>query len=268
MTGLRERKKRETRLALSRAAIGLLVARGWDGVTVEEIAAAANVSDRTFRNYFSSKAEAVAASHLERALVVADELRSRPAEDPFWPAVRAAVRSSVTGAAVSTHDTAPASPHSAAPASPRDVPRASPSDAVSASPSKTEPASGSSADAASISPHGTAPASTQSAATAPARDGAYMERVKLVLSHPSLHAELLRADDMAKDELAAAIAERLGLDRERDLFPQLAASVVAAGVATAMRFWMVNDPQGSVIDVMDRVFEEIGRGLPVPEGES
>jgi AcrR family transcriptional regulator len=217
VTGLRERKKRETRVALSRAAIGLLVARGWDGVTVEDIAAAANVSDRTFRNYFSSKAEAVAASHLERALIVADELRSRPAEDPFWPAVRAAVRSSITGAAASTHEAAPASPDEA---------------------------------------------------TAPAHDGAYMERVKLVLSHPSLHAELLRADDVAKDELAAAIAERLGLDRERDLFPQLAASVVAAGVTTAMRFWMVNDPQGSVIDVMDRVFEEIGRGLPVPEGES
>ena len=202
MTGLRERKKRETRLSLSRATIALIVARGWDEVTVEDIAASANVSERTFRNYFTSKAEAVAASHLERALVVADELRSQPADEPFWPAVLAAVRSSVA--------VEPSSP----------------------------------------------------------RDAAYMERVKLVLAHPSLHAELLRADDIAKDELAAAIAERLGLDRATDLFPQLAASVVTAGVATAMRFWMATDPRGSVIEVLDRVFDEIGRGLPAPEGES
>jgi AcrR family transcriptional regulator len=202
MTGLRERKKRETRLALSRATIALIVARGWDEVSVEDIAAAANVSERTFRNYFTSKAEAVAASHLERALVVADELRSQPADEPFWPAVLAAVRSSVTSA--------PSSP----------------------------------------------------------RDAAYMERVRLVLTHPSLHAELLRADDIAKDELAVAIAERLGLDRDGDLFPQLAASVVAAGIATAMRFWMLTDPTGSVLDVIDQVFAEIGRGLPAPEGES
>jgi AcrR family transcriptional regulator len=202
MTGLRERKKRETRLTLSRVTIGLLVERGWDEVTVEDFAAAANVSERTFRNYFSSKAEAVAASHLERALVVADELRARPAKEPLWPAVVEAAKKSVTSA----------------------------------------PSSG--------------------------WNEAHVERVKLVLAHPSLHAELLRADDIAKNELAAAIAERLGLDAERDLFPQLAASVTTAGIATAMRHWMLTDPTGSVLPVLDQVFHEIGRGLPVPEGES
>jgi hypothetical protein len=35
-----------------------------------------------------------------------------------------------------------------------------------------------------------------------------------------------------------------------------------------MRFWMVNDPRASVLDVIDRVFVEIGRGLPAPEGET
>jgi AcrR family transcriptional regulator len=201
MTGLRERKKRETRLALSRATIALLVERGWDAVGVEDIAAAANVSERTFRNYFASKAEAVAASHLERALFIVDELRSRPADEPFWPAVIAAAKASVTSA------------------------------------------------------------------PGEARDDAYMQRVKLVLAHPSLHAELLRADALAKDEFAAAIADRLGLDVDLDLFPQLAASVVAAGIATAMRHWMLNDPTGSVLPVLDQVFHDIGRGLPVPEGE-
>ncbi|GAB4586577.1 TetR/AcrR family transcriptional regulator [Nocardia sp. IFM 10818] len=89
--GLRERKKRETRLALSLATIRLSVERGWDNVTVEDIAAAANVSVRTFRNYFSSKAEAVASRHLERMEQMAEELLARPESEPLWEAVIAAV---------------------------------------------------------------------------------------------------------------------------------------------------------------------------------
>ncbi|MBE1532688.1 TetR/AcrR family transcriptional regulator [Actinomadura algeriensis] len=90
--GLRERKKLETRDALSAAAIGLIVERGWSAVTIEDIAAAANVSVRTFRNYFSGKAEAVAARHVDRMRRVADGLRARPAGEPLWDAVRAAVQ--------------------------------------------------------------------------------------------------------------------------------------------------------------------------------
>ena len=89
--GLRERKRRETRVALNQAAIRLTIQRGWENVTVDEIAAAANVSPRTFRNYFSSKAEAVAAGHLERMLRIADELRARPADEPLWRAITNAV---------------------------------------------------------------------------------------------------------------------------------------------------------------------------------
>src|SRR5215813_10140300 len=77
--GLRQRKRRETRAALNQVAMRLCIQRGWENVTVDDIAAAANVSPRTFRNYFSTKAEAVAAGHLERMLRIADGLRARPA---------------------------------------------------------------------------------------------------------------------------------------------------------------------------------------------
>ncbi|WP_406506467.1 TetR family transcriptional regulator [Streptomyces sp. NBC_01602] len=90
--GLRARKKRETRVALSQAAIRLCVQHGWHNVTVDDIAAAANVSVRTFRNYFSSKAEAIAASHLERMLRIADELRARPVTEPLWDSISCAVQ--------------------------------------------------------------------------------------------------------------------------------------------------------------------------------
>ncbi|MFG2821398.1 TetR family transcriptional regulator [Kitasatospora sp. NPDC048365] len=89
--GLRERKKRQTRFALSQAAIRLCVLNGWDGVTVEQIAAEAGVSVRTFRNYFGGKAEAIAATQLERMLGVAEDLLARPAGEPIWDSLRHAV---------------------------------------------------------------------------------------------------------------------------------------------------------------------------------
>src|SRR2546423_3628874 len=101
--GLRERKKKETRAALSWAAVRLIVERGADNVLVEEIAAAAGVSPRTFNNYFSSKGEAVAARHLDRCLQMAQDLRDPPAGGPLWappaPAPPAPPRPRPAGAA-------------------------------------------------------------------------------------------------------------------------------------------------------------------------
>ncbi|SHF86849.1 acyl-CoA-like ligand-binding transcription factor [Streptoalloteichus hindustanus] len=88
--GLRERKKRETRVALSWAAVRLAVERGLDNVRSEDIAAEVGVSPRTFNNYFSSKAEAIAARHLDRARLIAAELRARPASEPLWEAITTA----------------------------------------------------------------------------------------------------------------------------------------------------------------------------------
>lgn len=89
--GLRERKKRDTRIALSWATVRLAVQRGLDNVRVEDIAAEAGVSPRTFNNYFSSKGEAIAARHADRARLIAAELRGRPADEPLWAAITAAV---------------------------------------------------------------------------------------------------------------------------------------------------------------------------------
>lgn len=57
--GLRERKKRARRDALVDAAQRLVLERGLDAVTVEDVCAAVGVSPRTFFNYFSSKDDAV-----------------------------------------------------------------------------------------------------------------------------------------------------------------------------------------------------------------
>lgn len=56
-TGLRELKRQRTRQALIRAAMRLFEEKGYEQTTVAEIAAAAEVSTKTFFNYFTSKDE-------------------------------------------------------------------------------------------------------------------------------------------------------------------------------------------------------------------
>jgi AcrR family transcriptional regulator len=87
--GLRERKKQQTLEALSWAALRLAVERGFGQVLVEDIAAEAGVSPRTFNNYFSSKAEAIAWRQLNRAREMAGLLRERPAGEPLWESIMA-----------------------------------------------------------------------------------------------------------------------------------------------------------------------------------
>lgn len=87
--GRRDRKKRATRQALRNAAIALVVERGFAHVTVEDIADAADVSTRTFFNYFPSKESAVIGADPERIEEVRMNLLARPAEESPLQALRA-----------------------------------------------------------------------------------------------------------------------------------------------------------------------------------
>jgi len=91
VTGLRERKKLDTRRALSDAALDLAFDRGLDNVTRDEIAARAGVSLRTFNNYFTNKYEAVAYRQIERMQLALDAFRARPADEPLWDAISESV---------------------------------------------------------------------------------------------------------------------------------------------------------------------------------
>jgi AcrR family transcriptional regulator len=58
-TGLRERKKRETRQAISDIATALFVEHGFDAVTIAQVAQAAGVAKMTVTNYFPRKEDLV-----------------------------------------------------------------------------------------------------------------------------------------------------------------------------------------------------------------
>jgi AcrR family transcriptional regulator len=89
--GLRERKKADTRRALSDAALALTFERGLDNITREAIAERAGVSLRTFNNYFANKYEAVAYRQAERVRRSIEIFRQCPPEVPLWTAITEAV---------------------------------------------------------------------------------------------------------------------------------------------------------------------------------
>jgi AcrR family transcriptional regulator len=80
-TGLRERKKLATRLALHQAALELVAERGLDRVSVDDIAARADVSPRTFFNYFPSKDDAVIGVDPEAPRRLAEAFAARAANE-------------------------------------------------------------------------------------------------------------------------------------------------------------------------------------------
>jgi len=77
-TGLRERKKKQTREALARAGMELFVERGYDATTLAEIAEAAGVSTRTIFAYFPSKEDILFAGFQTMREALALRLADRP----------------------------------------------------------------------------------------------------------------------------------------------------------------------------------------------
>lgn len=199
--GLRERKKAETRIALSWAAIKLVVEHGYDQVRVEDIAAAANVSPRTFNNYFPSKAAAIAARHHDRVAQIADELRARPADEPLWEAITNAVLARFALGAERS-----------------DV---------------------------------------------PAED--WQAGVQLMIEHPAVHGEFLRADWDARERLVAAIAERTGTDADRDLYPRLVAGLAGAAIQAPIDLWRRGDPTVPFESLLRTSLGRLAAGIPHPE---
>ena len=86
--GLRERKKVETRQRLREVALRLATERGVEQVTVEDIAAEADVSTRTFFNYFTSKEDALIGADPWTASELARTLADRPPHEPPLESLR------------------------------------------------------------------------------------------------------------------------------------------------------------------------------------
>src|SRR5579875_838420 len=188
--GLRERKKLAVRQALGQAALRLAVERGVDNVRIEDIAAEADVAVRTFRNYFSSKYEAMCAVALDRADLIGQTLRERPAGEPLWDALTHSMLRHYEGI-----DQTP--------------------------------------------------------------DRQWMDAVRVVLTSPGVRGEFLRVTAATQNSLAAAIADRTGVDRATDMYPDILAGAVTAAAQVALRHWFAADPPVPLRQLLEEALRQL-----------
>ncbi len=87
-SGLRARKKLQTRLRIEAAALELFESDGFDGATVEAIAAAAEIAPRTFFYYFPTKEDVVLADYVDRLERIVEQIGRRPETESPWTALR------------------------------------------------------------------------------------------------------------------------------------------------------------------------------------
>jgi len=198
--GLRERKKLQTRKALSDAALELVFERGLENVRREDIAARVGVSTRTFNNYFPSKFEALAYRQLERMERSVEVLRSRPRDEPLWTAVTTAI----------------------------------------------------------LAPF----EEDGDFETAPSR--ARLDRLRTLLAAPEMRGEMSKAVFGADGELVAAIAERTGTDRARDLYPRLVSAAIGAAWVAASDLYLSADPPVPIVPLLRQALAQLAAGLPDP----
>ncbi|MET4643060.1 AcrR family transcriptional regulator [Streptomyces atratus] len=84
--GLRERKKLKTRMAIRRSTYRLIAEQGYDAITIEQIAEAAEVSPSTVFRYFATKEDIVLTDEYD--LLMEAAIRNRPADEPPLQSMR------------------------------------------------------------------------------------------------------------------------------------------------------------------------------------
>jgi len=89
--GLRERKRQQTRERLTRVAMALFLERGFEATTLDDIAAAADISRRSFFHYFDSKEDVVFAWHEEITAALVAAIAARPASESMLTAAENAM---------------------------------------------------------------------------------------------------------------------------------------------------------------------------------
>jgi AcrR family transcriptional regulator len=89
--GLRQRKRQQTRERLTQAAMALFLERGFEATTLDDIAAAADISRRNFFHYFASKEDVVFAWQEESTAALIAAVAARPATENMLTAAENAI---------------------------------------------------------------------------------------------------------------------------------------------------------------------------------
>ncbi|WP_406211355.1 TetR family transcriptional regulator [Kitasatospora sp. NBC_01560] len=213
-----ERKRRLVSTELAEAALELLAAKGFDAVTIDEIAAAAGVSKRTFFRYFASKEDVVVQVLADLGPGMCAELAARPAGERPSTALRHAVWISLAAC--------------------------------------SDGADGAGRDVRDIR-HDRHDRHDQG----DREGGRALRVVQLILRTPALLARFLERQAQWREELAAELAGRLGLDPATALYPPLAAGMALTAFDAVLRRWSGSDGAEDPAVLLDRAFAVLAPAL-------
>jgi AcrR family transcriptional regulator len=87
---LRQRARDAVREQIADIALDLFAERGFENVTVEEIATAAGISARSFFRYFPNKEDVVVGDPIPAGERIRDAFAARPSDEPIWTSLRVA----------------------------------------------------------------------------------------------------------------------------------------------------------------------------------
>ncbi|OZM72107.1 TetR family transcriptional regulator [Amycolatopsis antarctica] len=96
----------------------------------------------------------------------------------------------------------------------------------------------------------------------------YIARIRLLVQHPSLRGEFLKAHSVVEAILADAISERAGLDpgdpadATDHLHARMMAAVVGNAIRLAMEHWLATEGVTSFVPVLLEMLNQAARGLP------
>ena len=90
-----------------------------------------------------------------------------------------------------------------------------------------------------------------------------MMRARLVMATPSLQTFIFHREHEWVELFASAVAERLGLDHDQDMRPELTAAVVVAVFRVVMTRWIRSDGDGAIASLLDEALAFVGTGLAV-----
>ncbi|MDY7231710.1 TetR family transcriptional regulator [Hyalangium rubrum] len=188
LESLQERKQRLVRANIAELALAPLIERGFDAVTIDDLAKAAGISRRTFFRYFATKEEVVTSEFDEAGTSLLAAFRLRPRDEQPLLSLRFAIGSVI-----------------------------------------------------------------ERLASAPERTRALM---RLIRRTPSLRGRFLVTQDEWRDQLTAAIVERLPRGPKSPMLARLTATVSMGAVDAAMTTWAESNDR-DISAVADEAFEAL-----------
>jgi len=94
-SGLRQRTRRAVQTEIAATAMRLFLEHGFEATTMEQIAGEIGISRRSLFRYFGTKEDIVLGDHAESGRTLLAALEARPADEPPWEALRAALKALV-----------------------------------------------------------------------------------------------------------------------------------------------------------------------------